>query len=209
MCMTSNAWTPLHSASQYGKLDVIKYLIKEQQCDPNCRTLNGITPLHLACRHQHFETVVYLVNECIGDGLSSLTNYGESLLEEALNSGIDDILFFLVSRGLQFTSKILKLKAILDLYNQLLKCLYWEMQCLVKVLLSRPSYPILLRVVGSVRSLAPRSLEWSLTLPELFLTMLKVKAVVDLSYMILLVSVNTIHQAMLPYWKILSVLRMI
>ena len=104
MRITSNAWTPLHSASQCGKLDIIKYLIKEQQCDPNCRTLKGMTPLHLASRNQHFNVVVYLVMECIHD-FSSLPYYGDSLMEETLKGGNDNILIFLVSHGLQFTSK--------------------------------------------------------------------------------------------------------
>ena len=104
MCMTSNAWTPLHSASQGGNMDIIKYLIKEYNCDSSCRTLNGMTPLHLACKYQHFDVVVYLVNECIGD-ISSLPYYGNSLMEEALKGGDPDILFFLMSHGIQFTSK--------------------------------------------------------------------------------------------------------
>ena len=104
MCMTSDAWTPLHSATQYGKLDVIKYLTSDQECDPSSRTLNGTTALHLACRYQHFDVVVYLVNECISDSFSSLPYYGNSLMEEALKGGSDDILFFLMSQGLQFTS---------------------------------------------------------------------------------------------------------
>ena len=103
LCITSEAWMPLHSACQCGNLDIVKYLIEEQQCDPNCRTLNGTTPLHLACRHQHFDIVVYLVNKCIGDMPPSV--YGNSLMEETLKSGNDAILFFLMSHGLQLTSK--------------------------------------------------------------------------------------------------------
>ena len=61
--------------------------------------------MHLACRHQHFDVVVHLVNEHIGDGFSSLPCYGDSLMEEALKGGNGNILFFLMSHGLQFTSK--------------------------------------------------------------------------------------------------------
>ncbi len=84
---------------------MIKYLIEEQQCDQSCRTLKGTTPLHLACKYHHFDIVVYFVNEYIGAEILSLPYYGDTLMEETLKGGSDDILFFLMSQGLQFTSK--------------------------------------------------------------------------------------------------------
>ena len=56
-------WTPLHSACESGHLDVAKYLIEEQQCDPACRNNNSWTPLRLACRNGHLEVAKYLIEE--------------------------------------------------------------------------------------------------------------------------------------------------
>ena len=41
--------TPLHLASQRGHLDVVKYLVIEQQIDPLCEDEYGNTPFHRAC----------------------------------------------------------------------------------------------------------------------------------------------------------------
>ena len=93
MCMTSNAWTPLHSASKYGRVDILKYLIEEKQCNSKCKAFKSITPLHLACRHGHLETVVYLIN------YHSSMPQDNSILDEALSSGNDDIILLLLSHG--------------------------------------------------------------------------------------------------------------
>ena len=116
-----NGFAPLHIACEKGYLEIVKLLIKEANCDPNCRTIKGMTPLHLACRHQHFEVVIYLVTECIGDGFPSLPYYGNSLMEETLAGGSDNILFFLMSHGLQFTSKYSQIDGNIRLVQPALK----------------------------------------------------------------------------------------
>ena len=100
MCMTSDAWTPLHSASKSGRLDVIKYLIENQQCSFECKAFKSLTPLHLACRHGHLDTVVYLVNIC-----SSLLQ-DNTVLDEALSCGNDDIVLLLLSHGLKLSTSV-------------------------------------------------------------------------------------------------------
>ena len=55
--------TPLHLACKHGHLDIIQYLIKEQNCDPESTTPNGRTPLHLACKSGHLRIVKCLITE--------------------------------------------------------------------------------------------------------------------------------------------------
>ena len=35
---------------RYGRLDVVRYLVTEADCNPNVRDNGGETPLHWACR---------------------------------------------------------------------------------------------------------------------------------------------------------------
>ena len=51
LCKDSeNGNTPLHWASGYGHLDIVKYLAEEQQCDVECMNKCGSTPLHGAAQ---------------------------------------------------------------------------------------------------------------------------------------------------------------
>ena len=54
---------PLHYASAGGHLEMVKYLINEQHCDP--MTIGALirTPLHCACRCGHLNIVQYIFNE--------------------------------------------------------------------------------------------------------------------------------------------------
>ena len=100
MCMTSDGWTPLHSASKNGRVDIVKYLIEEEQCDSKCRAFKSITPLHLACRHGQLGAVVYLIK------YDSSVLQDNRILDEALSSNNDDIVLFLLSNGVRFSSNI-------------------------------------------------------------------------------------------------------
>ena len=100
MCMTSDAWTPLHSASKNGRTNILKYLIEEKQCNSKCKAFKSITPLHLACRCGHLDSVVYLIN-CHSSML-----HDNSVLDEALSSGNDDIVLLLLSHGLRLSSNV-------------------------------------------------------------------------------------------------------
>ena len=56
-------WTPLHIAARYNHLELVRYLVAEQQVDPVCQTEGGGTPLHKACHDDdNMDVVVYLVN---------------------------------------------------------------------------------------------------------------------------------------------------
>ena len=56
-------WTPLHVAARFNYLELVRYLVAEQQVDPMCQAEDGDTPLHKACLDDNnMDVVVYLVN---------------------------------------------------------------------------------------------------------------------------------------------------
>ena len=58
--------------------------------------------MNLAIRHEHLEVVLYLVNECLQD--ISVSPSSKTFVDEAIKSGNDNILLFLLSCGLKFSS---------------------------------------------------------------------------------------------------------
>ena len=64
MCVIDNSNTPLHVACAGGNLEVIKYLVTEQKCNPSCTNIDGAIPLFHACQLGHIDIVSYLVTEC-------------------------------------------------------------------------------------------------------------------------------------------------
>jgi len=76
-----NGITPLHMASAYGSLEVVKWLIEEMHCDPNIEDDCHLTPLRCACGYWYsqlfynkkridnkiMQTVEYLVANCGSD----------------------------------------------------------------------------------------------------------------------------------------------
>ena len=56
-----SALTLVHKMSIAGNLEILKYLIQYQDCDPDCTDNAGRTPLHLASKHGNFDVVKYLV----------------------------------------------------------------------------------------------------------------------------------------------------
>ena len=59
----SSGFTLLHLACQHGHLDIVQYLIKDQNCSPETTTPNGHTPLHIACKSGHLHVVKYLITD--------------------------------------------------------------------------------------------------------------------------------------------------
>ena len=58
----SQGMTPLHHACGYGWTGIVKYLIEEKRCDPQCCQDDGLTPLHFACDEKQVEVVEYLLS---------------------------------------------------------------------------------------------------------------------------------------------------
>ena len=63
-----NGDTLLHFAAFWGKLDVLKYLIEEIECNPATKGWNGSTILHAAVRRDNLPVIKYLVEDCKVDG---------------------------------------------------------------------------------------------------------------------------------------------
>ena len=47
----------------HGHINVVKYFITEQKCDPNCRGQNGHSLLHYAAAGGHIQMIEYLISE--------------------------------------------------------------------------------------------------------------------------------------------------
>ena len=56
--------TPLHYAAAYGKEEIVKYLIEERKCSPECTGQWSRSPLHNACvKNGNLAMVKYLVEK--------------------------------------------------------------------------------------------------------------------------------------------------
>ena len=104
VCRDSEGFSPVHVACQNGHVEILKYFVHEIQCDIDGLTMAGQSVLHLACKYGHLNVVVYLLDI---SSFNSLTPYSSvpSPLEEALVSGHNDIIFFLLSVEKHLLSK--------------------------------------------------------------------------------------------------------
>ena len=50
----------LHYAASRDNIDIVRYLVEEQNCEPNCTDSNKLTPLHLAAKHNNVGIIEYL-----------------------------------------------------------------------------------------------------------------------------------------------------
>ena len=56
--------TALHTSSQYGQVEVVRYLVLEKQCDPLVqRTIDGCTPIILAALNGFLDVVRFFIDE--------------------------------------------------------------------------------------------------------------------------------------------------
>ena len=55
--------TLLHLACQHKHLDIVQYLINDQNCNPESTSPNGRTPLHIACKSGHLHTAKCLITD--------------------------------------------------------------------------------------------------------------------------------------------------
>ena len=99
-CQNQGGNTPLHEACLWSQVhvDIVRYLVTEQECNPTCQNWNGDTPLHGACREGHVDTVKYLVTEQ-GCSAACQNRRGDTPLHEACRKNRTDIVQFLLSTG--------------------------------------------------------------------------------------------------------------
>ena len=97
-CKDSNGHTPLYYAAINNHLEVVRYFINEQHCDPMTKMkYNDETPLHLACRNGHAQIVQYLLSTGKVDPLAK-NMQGVSLLHLAATNGQMDIVIDLITK---------------------------------------------------------------------------------------------------------------
>ena len=87
--------TPLHMAAQEGKLDIIRYLTREKELDPDQSDDDDMTPLHLAACYGHTEVVRYLIER--GADVNQVDNEGETPLSLAIHYGCVDVVGILLA----------------------------------------------------------------------------------------------------------------
>ena len=55
--------SPIHWATEIGRLDIVKLLVEEAGVDLRLRNARGMSPLDLAASYGHLEIVRYLIEE--------------------------------------------------------------------------------------------------------------------------------------------------
>ena len=79
-------------------LDVVKYLITEHNCNPQCKDKKGQTPLHYACASGLLEIVQYFHSEKLSD-LVHTAHSGDTPLHFAAKYNQVEVVRFLLSTG--------------------------------------------------------------------------------------------------------------
>ena len=89
-------------ATEHAQLDVVKYLVTEQQVEPLCQNESGWTPLHYGCGRGDLSIVKFLTEEIekykpMKDLMLSLTTKKKTtpLHYAALNGHLDIVRFFI------------------------------------------------------------------------------------------------------------------
>ena len=79
-------------------LNVVKYLIAELNCNPQCTDKEGRNPLHYACASGQLQIVQYFHSEKFSD-LVHTTHSGDTLLHSACKTNQIEVVQFLLSTG--------------------------------------------------------------------------------------------------------------
>ena len=99
-CQNKGGNTPLHEACLWSEVhvDIVRYLVTEQEFSSTCQNHNGDTPLHGACCEGHVDIVKYLVTEQRCSTACQNRN-GDTPLHKACWKNRTDIVQFLLSTG--------------------------------------------------------------------------------------------------------------
>ena len=88
--------TALHIACQNNAVDIVRYLIKEKECDPSIENHKNELPIHLACRHS-LETVKLVISNHIQNQPDCS---GDTALHIACRNNAVDIVRYLIKETL-------------------------------------------------------------------------------------------------------------
>ena len=96
---------PLHTAAREGHLNVVKYLVDNELCNPASQEEDGTTPLYSAASHGHVSICRYLTLEYHCDPLH-VSIFSNNSLHGAIHSGrIDVAQYFLKELKCDLNSK--------------------------------------------------------------------------------------------------------
>ena len=88
--------TPLHLASEYGHLDIVRYLVEERKCGTERYNERKLTPLHLAAREGRLDVVKCLIGEGGCNPMCRGGNFWATPLHLACERGKVDVVKYLV-----------------------------------------------------------------------------------------------------------------
>ena len=94
---------PIHIATANGNLQIIKYLIENQNVDINLKGSGNWTPLHYACKNGSLPIVEYLISK--GAQIDAKNDYWETPLHIASYFGNSNVIRYLVANGANKNSK--------------------------------------------------------------------------------------------------------
>ena len=80
----------------HGKLDLLKYLVEENHCDPKKYKENGNTLLHVACSNGKLDVVKYLIQNSYCDPLKCNCD-GDNSVHEACKNGNLELIKYLLT----------------------------------------------------------------------------------------------------------------
>ena len=90
-----NGWTPLHSASYGGHIEILQLLIDQEGIDPNEGDDNSVSSLHMASYNGHLPVVQYLVDTCHVPPDQPDNSNNTALLYSAMGGHSDLVEFFI------------------------------------------------------------------------------------------------------------------
>ena len=91
----------LHIACQWGDVDIIRFLITDEECNPNLQNLSKNTPLHTAVKHCQNDSITQLLS-CVKCDPNIQNKDGDTPLHIAVRDSIIPV----ISRVLQYNPNI-------------------------------------------------------------------------------------------------------
>ena len=95
--------TPIHIATQNGHLQIVQYLIEQQNVDKEIKGFKDKKPLHYACEMGHLPIVEYLLSK--GANIDAKDNRGGTPLHYACEYYQLDVVLYLLSKGANIEAK--------------------------------------------------------------------------------------------------------
>ena len=88
---------PIHYATMSENLNVVQYLVEQQNVNVNSKGNGGRSPLHFACENGNLDIVKYLISK--GANKEAKDDLGNTPLHKAANFNKKDIVKYLLDNG--------------------------------------------------------------------------------------------------------------